>query len=89
MVNGYIDREFLFSLVHTLEPSFFKRAIAEYKAEVEKNKVAKREDTVEVSEEMMSILRAYKANSFKGSKKARPRIAALKFGVKKRKRPKR
>ena len=30
LVNGYIDREFLFSLVHTLEPSFFKRAIAEY-----------------------------------------------------------
>lgn len=87
LVNGYIDREFLFSLVHTLEPSFFKRAIAEYKAATAANKVEKKEDQVEVSKEMMDILRAFKANSFKGSKKVRPRIAALKYGLQKRKRP--
>ena len=28
--SNYIDREFLFDLVHTLEPTFFKRVLKEY-----------------------------------------------------------
>ena len=28
--SNYIDRDFLFDLVHTLEPTFFKRVLKEY-----------------------------------------------------------
>jgi hypothetical protein len=30
LIDNHLDRDFLFSLVHTLEPTFFKRVLKEY-----------------------------------------------------------
>jgi hypothetical protein len=85
--GDYIQRDYLFTLVHSLEPTFFKRALAEYHEHYRKEKLKKNEDIVEIDSEMLQILQNYRRNSFKQSqKKARSGIRALRVGKMKKKR---
>ena len=73
--------------MHSLEPTFFKRPIAEYHEHYRKEKLKKSKDIVEIDSEMLKILQNYKRNSFKQShKKARSGIRALRVGKLKKKR---
>ena len=87
----WMPREFLFSIVHSLEPSFFQRAITEHQNALKKAKSKVEKDTVEVNPEMLEILQAYARNAFrqkKGTKNRRSGIRALSVNRVKRKRAK-
>ena len=45
--SDYIDRQFLFTVVNTLEPTFFRRALKEYH-DITQNKRLKQGPVVEV-----------------------------------------
>jgi len=44
LVDNHLDRTFLFSLVHTLEPTFFKRVLKEHYEAYRQEKMKKKGD---------------------------------------------
>ena len=64
MDTSYMDRSFVFSVVNTLEPTFFERCLQQYhdKIELQKTKVAPK---VEITNEMMEVLEGYIKTSWR------------------------
>ena len=82
----HVDRDFLFTIVNTMDPSFFPnqlRSIEEVKREKSANV---EEDIIEVKPEIMELLDAFDCplKSSRGSSRA---LCMLKKNSKKRRRP--
>jgi hypothetical protein len=62
--SNYMDRSFLFTVVNSLEPTFFKRVLDEYH---EKNqaKFVEVNPQVDITEEMLKVLENYIKTSWK------------------------
>ena len=85
--QDYLPRDFLFTIVNTLEPTYFKRALAEYHEYIQKEKLKKPKNVIEVDSEMLKILKNYRDNSYqKNKKKSRRVVGHLRIDKMKRKR---
>ena len=81
------DRDFLFTILNTLEPEYFPEQLREVEEEKKQRLQSKSEDVIEVKPEILELINAFdfpmKASS-KGSSRA---LCLLKMGAKKRKTP--
>ena len=82
--HAMAGRAFLFTVVNTLDPDYFRRA----QAEVERKRIAKgkeaKEEEIEICPEMQNVLNQYADLSV--DRRASPQsLAMLKLGAKKRK----
>ena len=86
--KNYIDRDFLFTLIHTLEPSFFRRTLKEYYDKHREEKMKRDKDMIAINPNMMAILNRFKQNAFSraGKRKRKVALAQLRVGKMKRKR---
>ena len=79
------DRDFLFTVLNTLEPDYFPAQLKEVEEEKKARMESKTEDVIEVKPEIMDLINAFDSPiKSKGSARA---LCMLKMGAKKRKTP--
>ena len=80
------DRDFLFTILNTLEPDYFPAQLREVEEEKKQKLQSKSEDIIEVKPEILELINAFDfpMKSSKGSARA---LCMLKMGAKKRKTP--
>ena len=82
----HIDREFLFTIVNTLDPAYFPASLKAIEEEKREKATCEAEDVIEVKPEILELLNAFDTpmKCSKGSSRA---LCMLKKNSKKRKRP--
>ena len=79
------DREFLFTILNTLDPDYFPAQLRAVEEEKKQRMESKSEDVIEVRPEIMDLINAFDCpTKSKGSGRA---LCMLKMGAKKRKTP--
>ena len=82
-----VDRGFLFTIIHTIEPNYFTCEMQRLEQERLEASQKVKEDQIEVQPEILELLQQWGAARTKQSKKVGPRsLALLKTNTKKRSR---
>ena len=81
------DRDFLFTILNTLEPDYFPAQLQEVEEEKKQRMQSKTEDVIEVKPEIMDLINAYDFPMKSSSRSGGRGLSMLKAGAKKRKTP--
>ena len=81
------DRDFLFTILNTLDPEYFPSQLQAVEEEKRQKMESKSEDVIEVKPEILELINAFDFPLQKSTKGSSRALGLLKAGAKKRKTP--